>query len=200
MRIENGEWATWFTILHSAPIQQKSHRIIDTVAFIALFLINQLIQLGNMMRAGRGLVLRLLGVQTDHGRGLLDGLHRACTGYTAARACHAFEQITVVLAGLGGHQQLAAVAQTLGVGDLDLAVRVFLVDDVDNGLGYAAGYRKVTAVRGCIVDACGSSLRVSTSIWRAAKMPAISSNVSTKSTSLRTSERIASSFFAAHGR
>ena len=30
---------------------------------------------------------------------------------------------------------------------------MFLVDDVDNGLGYAAGYRKVTAVRGCIVDA-----------------------------------------------
>ena len=29
--MENGEWATWFTILHSTPIQQKSHRIIREV-------------------------------------------------------------------------------------------------------------------------------------------------------------------------
>ena len=128
--MENREWATWFTILHSAPIQQKATVSSDT-SFIALFLINQLIQLGNMMCAGCSLVLRLLGIHADYRSGFLDGLHCARTGHTAARARHALEQIAVVLAGLGGHQQLAAIAQTLGVGDLDLAVRVFLVDDVD---------------------------------------------------------------------
>ena len=130
--MENGPHGLPFSIPHQ--YSRKATVSSDTVAFIALFLIDQLIQLGNMMRAGRGLVLRLLGVHADRGRGLLDGLHRACTGDTAARARHALEQIAVVLAGLGGHQQLAAVAQTLGVGDLDLAVRVLLVDDVDNGL------------------------------------------------------------------
>ena len=197
--MENGEWATWFTILHSAPIQQKSHRIIRYGAFIALFLINQLIQLGNMMCAGCSLVFCLLGIHTDYCSGFLDGLHRARTGYTAARACHAFEQITVVLAGLAAISSLRQSRRPRR-GDLDLAVRVLLVDDVDNGLATPPDTAKLRPSDEASLMPCGSSLRFSTSIWRAAKIPAISSNVSTKSTSLRTSERIASSFFAAHGR
>lgn len=34
--MENREWATWFTILHSAPIQQKSHRIIQYGGFYSI--------------------------------------------------------------------------------------------------------------------------------------------------------------------
>ena len=84
MGIENGKWATWFTIPHQ--YSRKATVSSDTVAFIALFLINQLIQLGNMMRAGCSLVFRLLGIHADYRSGFLDGLHRARTGHTAARA------------------------------------------------------------------------------------------------------------------
>ena len=118
--MENGPHGLPFSIPHQ--YSRKATVSSDTVAFIALFLINQLIQLGNMMRAGRGLVLRLLGVQTDHGRGLLDGLHRACTGYTAARACHEFDEVVVLLAALHSlqhcvtlyHNGLTCEADTLG--------------------------------------------------------------------------------------
>ena len=65
-----------------------------------LFLIYQLIQLGNVVRTGRDLMLRLLCVHIDRNRRLLDRLHRACAGDTAARARHALEQIAVILAGL----------------------------------------------------------------------------------------------------
>ena len=108
--MENGPHGLPFSIPHQ--YSRKATVSSDTVAFIALFLINQLIQLGNMMRAGRGLVLRLLGVQTDHGRGLLDGLHRACTGYTAARACHDLHKLIVYLTALQRVQKLTCVAQS----------------------------------------------------------------------------------------
>ena len=58
--MENGPHGLPFSIPHQ--YSRKATVSSDTVAFIALFLINQLIQLGNMMRAGCGLVLRLLGV------------------------------------------------------------------------------------------------------------------------------------------
>ena len=63
-----------------------------------LFLIYQLIQLGNVVRTGRNLMLRLLCVHIYRNRRLLDRLHRACAGDTAARARHALEQIAVILA------------------------------------------------------------------------------------------------------
>ena len=94
------------------------------------------------MRAGCDLMLGLLCVHIDRDRGFLDRLHGAGTGDTAARARHALQQVAVVLAGLRHHHQLAAVAQTLRVRDLDLALGVLLLDDVDDRLRDAARLRK----------------------------------------------------------
>ena len=200
--MENGEWATWFTILHSAPIQQKSHRIgSDTVAFIALFLINQLIQLGNMMRAGCSLVLRLLGIHADYRSGFLDGLHRARTGHAAARACHALEQIAVVLAGLG-EPSAACGSRCRPSAFATLISRsgCFSLMTLTTAFRYAAGYRKVTAVRGCIVDAVRILLEVFhiDMTWPRKCLPSPRTSARNRPRFAR-SERIASSFFAAHG-
>ena len=116
-------------------------------------LIDEFVQFLDVLGAGRGRMLRLLGVQPDLRRGFLDGLHGARARNTAARAGHALEQVAVVLARLCRHHHLAAFAQAFGIGDLDLAVRVFLLDDIDYRLRHAARDRKVTAVRRGVVDA-----------------------------------------------
>ena len=56
-----------------APVPEKWNG-----SFVMLFLIYQLIQLGNVVRTGRDLMLRLLCVHIDRNRRLLDRLHRAC--------------------------------------------------------------------------------------------------------------------------
>ena len=76
----------------------ESHRIIRYGGFYSIILINQLIQLGNMMRAGcKSGAPPFASIHADYRSGFLDGLHRARTGYAAARTRHALEQIAVVI-------------------------------------------------------------------------------------------------------
>ena len=89
-----------------------------------------------------GLVLVLV----QHSNALGGVSQRTGTGNAAARAGHAFQQVAVVLAGLGHHHHLLAVGQTLGAHDLDLAVRVHLLDGVDNRLCDTAGGSKAAGV------------------------------------------------------
>ena len=98
-------------------------------------------------------MLGLLGVHADRGGGLADRLHgtRACDA--AARTGHAFQQVAVVLAGLGGGKQVAAFTQALCVGDFDLTLRVLLLDDVDDRLRHSAGDGEVATVGRSVVDA-----------------------------------------------
>lgn len=100
---------------------------------------------------------------------------------------HTFQQISGIFTGDGGSHHLATVTQTFGIGDFHLAVRVAFLDDIDYGLGNTTGYGEITAVGRGVVDArSGSSSSCPRSMSLAAKMPAISSKVKTKSTSLRT--------------
>ena len=61
--------------------------------------VHQLVQLLDVLGLAGGLVVGLLGVKVDGYLGLLDGLHGAGAGHTAAGAGHALQQIAGVLAG-----------------------------------------------------------------------------------------------------
>ena len=69
----------------------------------------QLIQCDAVLAFGGELVLGLVHILLYAGRSLGDGLQGACTGYAAAGASHALQQVTVVFAGLGQHEHPLAV-------------------------------------------------------------------------------------------
>ena len=98
-----------------------------------------------MLIVGEGSFLDVL-VQLDGSTGRVG--NGAGTADAAAGAAHAFQQIAVVLAGLGQHQQLLALGQTLCGCDLHIHVGVPLLDLVGNGLGHAAGLGKAAACSG----------------------------------------------------
>ena len=126
----------------------------------------------------------------------------ACAADAAAGAAHAFQQVAVVLAGLGQHQQLLALGEALCGCDLDVHIGVPLLDLIGDSLGDAAGLCEAAACAGSVhqIDLIGIDFADwPASISLASMMPASSSKVSTKSTSERTVRREASSFLAAQG-
>ena len=63
-----------------------------------------------------------------------------------------FQQVAVVLAGLGQHEQLLALGKALCGCDLDIHIRVPFLDLIGNSLGNAAGLCKAAACCGCSVQ------------------------------------------------
>ena len=80
----------------------------------------------------------------------------------AAGAAHAFQQVAVVLAGLGQHQQLLALGEALCGRDLDVHIGMPLLDLVGDSLGDAAGLCEAAACAGSVdqIDLIGVDFKV----------------------------------------
>ena len=80
----------------------------------------------------------------------------------AAGAAHAFQQVAVVLTGLGQHQQLLALGEALCGRDLDVHIGMPLLDLVGDSLGDAAGLCEAAACAGSVdqIDLIGIDFEV----------------------------------------
>ena len=131
---------------------------------------------------------------------LADIAQRARAGNAAAGTCHALEQVAVVFSGLGHEQQLAALVKTAALatltsrsGSMDfIALTTACATPPDTA-------NILASLPDCFKGSASDMGMHSLSIPLAAHMPGTSSKVRTKSTSLRTVLRLASSFLASHG-
>ena len=78
-----------------------------------------------------------------------DRLHRSGTCNAAARACHSFQKIAIVLSGFGELKKFLALLLAFRVRNLDLLPRIHLCDHIHHGFRDTAGNRKVSSILRC---------------------------------------------------